>query len=187
MLATQDVWTIDPADEDTSDRRERLIAEGHVLSLMQLSFARQAAEFAATNDHEENGTATSIDWIRIHCHMTGPAAADYVSSGEHVSELRRTSGALAEGNIGFGHMVAMSRSANALSNSPSAPAFDESRFLKSALENTVGKFHHICRHARHAADPKGYVADEVNLVENRCLKMSTWDDGAVLQRTVVIP
>ena len=187
MLATQDVWAIDAVDEDTRDRRERLIAKGQVLSLLQLSFAREAAEFAATNDHEENGTATSIDWIRIHCHMTGPAAADYVSVGEHVSELPQTIDALAEGNIGFGHMVAMSRTANALSNSPSAPAFDESRFLKSALENTVGKFHHICRHARHAADPKGYVADEVNLVENRCLKMSTWDDGAVLLSCVLDP
>src|SRR3977135_1985621 len=118
MLATQDVWTIDPADEDTSDRRERLIAEGHVLSLMQLSFARQAAEFAATNDHEEDGTATSIDWIRIHCHMTGPAAADYVSVGEHVTELPQTIDALAEGSIGFGHVLVMSRTAHALSTSP---------------------------------------------------------------------
>src|ERR1700694_298715 len=185
MLATQDVWVIDAADEDTRGRRERLIAKGHVLALLQLPFAREAAEFAHTNDPEEAGTATAIDWIRIHCHMTVPAAADYVSVGEHVCELPQTIDALAEGNIGFGHMVAMSRTANALSNSPSAPAFNERQFLKQALENTVGKFHHICRHARHAADPKGYVADEVNLVENRSLRMSTWDDGAVLLSCVL--
>src|ERR1700694_1241528 len=164
MLATQDVWAIDAAGEDTRDRRERLIAKGHVLSLLQLPFAREAAEFAATNDHEEAGTATSIDWIRIHCHMTGPAAADYGSVGEHLSELSASVDALAQGDLGFGHLAVMSRTANVLANSPTARVFDEKQFLKQALENTVGKFHHICRHARHAADPKGYAATEANLV-----------------------
>lgn len=188
MLATQDVCAIDPVDDDTRDRRERIIAKSHVISLMQLSFAQEAAAFAATNDYEEDGAATSIDWIRIHCHMTGPAAADYVSVGEHVTELPQSIDALAEGNIGFGHLVVISRTANALSNSPSAPAFDESRFLKTALENTVGKFHHICRHARHAADPKGYAATEANLVENRSLRMSTDpEDGAVFLSCILDP
>src|ERR1700675_2409583 len=112
MLATQDVCAIDPVDEDTRDRRERLIAKSHVLSLMQLSFAQEAAEFAATNDYEEDGATTSIDWIRIHCLMTGPAAADYVSVGQHFTELPLSVEALAEGNIGFGHIAVMSRTAN---------------------------------------------------------------------------
>ena len=155
MLATQDDWAIDPTAEDTRNRRERLIADAHVLSVMQLLFARKAAEFASTDDYQEDGAATSIDWIRINCHMTGPAAADFVSVGEHLAELPASVDALAQGDLGFGHLAVMSRTANVLANSPTARVFDERQFLKQALENTVGKFHHICRHARHAADPKG--------------------------------
>ncbi|HVD48060.1 MAG TPA: DUF222 domain-containing protein [Candidatus Limnocylindria bacterium] len=180
MLATQDDWAIDPTAEDTRNRRERLIADAHVLSVMQLLFARKAAEFASTDDYQEDGAATSIDWIRINCHMTGPVAADFVSVGEHLAELPASVDALAQGDLGFGHLAVMSRTANVLANSPTARVFDERQFLKQALENTVGKFHHICRHARHAADPKGYAATEADLVENRSLRMSTdSENGAV--------
>jgi hypothetical protein len=190
MLATQDVWSDGSpieVDFDTRDRSERLTAKAHLLSLMQLSFAQEAAAFAATNDFEEDGSNTAIDWIRFNCHMTGPAAADYVAVGNHIDELPQSVDALAEGNIGYGHVVVMARTANALANSPTAKAFDERRFLDKALENSVGKFHHICRHARHAADPKGYAAEEVNLVENRSLSISTFDDGAVFVSCVLDP
>jgi hypothetical protein len=74
----------------------------------------------------------------------------------------------------------MARTANALAASPTARVFDEKKLLAKALENSVGKFHHICRHLRHAADPKGFVAAEVDLVENRSLRISTDEDsGAV--------
>src|SRR5258708_39760545 len=54
--------------------------------------------------------------------------------------------------------------------------------------NSVGKFHHICRHLRHAADPKGAVAAEVDLVENRSLSISTDEDsGAVFLNGVFDP
>jgi hypothetical protein len=190
MLATQDVWSDGSpieVDFDTRDRSERLTAKAHLLSLMQLSFAQEAAAFAATNDFEEDGSNTAIDWIRFNCHMTGPAAADYVAVGNHIDELPQSVDALAEGNIGYGHVVVMARTANALANSPTAKAFDERQFLDKALENSVGKFHHICRHARHAADPKGYAAEEVNLVENRSLSISTFDDGAVFVSCVLDP
>jgi hypothetical protein len=95
---------------------------------------------------------------------------------------------MAEGKIGFGHLVVMARTAKALARSASARPFDERRLLKQALENSVGKFHHICRHARHAADPKGYAATEADLVENRSLRMSTDpDDGAVFLDCILDP
>jgi hypothetical protein len=180
MLATQDVYELEVPHEDTRTDAERLIAKANFIAMIQLSFAREAAAFAATDQYEEDGAATSIDWIRIHCHLTGPQAADYVNVGEHLDEIPHTVIGMVEGKLGFGHAAVMARTANVLASSPTAPAFDESRFLKSALENTVGKFHHLCRHARHAADPKGYAATEANLVENRSLRMSTDpEDGGV--------
>jgi uncharacterized protein DUF222/HNH endonuclease len=188
MLATQDVWEIDVPEEDRRTAGERLIADANVISMMQFLFAQRAAAFAATNEYEEDGAATSVDWIRIRCHMTGPQAADYVNVGQHLDQLPQTVVAMAEGNLGFGHAAVMARTANVLANSPTAAPFDERRFLKSALENTVGKFHHLSRHARHAADPKGYAATEANLVENRSLRMSADpDDGAVFLSCILDP
>ncbi len=154
MLATQDVYDIEVPEEVLRTRAERLIEMGRGISLMQLMFAKEAAEFAATNEYEEWGATTPIDWIRIHCHLTGPQAANYVAAGEHFDELSNTVVAMAEGKVGFGHMVVMARTADALALSPTANVFDEQRLLAKALDNTVGKFHHICRHLRHAADPR---------------------------------
>ena len=178
MLATQDVCDFEAPDEVLRTRAERLIEMGRGISLMQLVFAREAAEFAATEEYEEWGATTPIDWIRVHCHMTGPQAANYMAAGEHFDELPQTVVAMAEGKVGFGHLVVMARTADALAMSTTAKVFDEARLLAKALDNTVGKFHHICRHLRHAADPKGYAAGETELVENRSLRVSSDDDGA---------
>jgi hypothetical protein len=173
MLTTQDVCDIEVPVERS--RRERLIASARAMSMAHLFFAKEAAEFAATNEYELDGSVSPIDWIRIHCHLTGPQAANYVAAGEHFDALPETALAMAEGKVGFGHMVVMARTADALAASPSARVFDENKLLAKARENSVGKFHHICRHLRHAADPKGYAATEADLVENRSLRMSTDD------------
>ena len=180
MLATQDVCDIEVPDEVLLTRAERLIEMGRGISLMQLMFAKEAAEFAATNEYEKAGSVSPIDWIRFNCHLTGPQAANYVAAGEHFDELPRTMVAMAEGKVGFGHMVVMARTADALAASSTARVFDENKLLAKAQENSVGKFHHICRHLRHAADPKGYAATEADLVENRSLRISTDEEsGAV--------
>jgi len=182
MLATQDVCALDAIDLVEPDLRERLIRQRHVIDLMELSFAQEAAEFAATLDYEEDGSASPIDWIRINCHMTGNAAADRVAVGGLVPRLGQSIDALVEGEVGFAHLTVMARTANAVGT-----AFNETALLAKARENSPGKFHHICRHYRHSVDPKGYAAEQVDQVENRRLSLSTWDDGSLLLNGVLDP
>ena len=185
MLATQDVCDIEVPPELTL--RERLTTRAVGMAMEQLFCAQDAAEFAATDEYEEDGSVSPIDWLRIHCHMTGAQAANFVAAGEHLDDLPQTMLALAEGKVGFGHLVVMARTADALAASPTARVFDEKSLLKKALENSVGKFVHICRHLRHAADPKGYVATEAEMVENRSLQISSDEDGAVYLNGVFDP
>jgi hypothetical protein len=104
-----------------------------------------------------------------------------VAAGTHFDDMPKAVEAIVEGEVGFGHIVVMARTADALAASPTAKVFDEERLLAKARVNSVGKFHHICRHLRHAADPNGYAATEADLVENRTLRISTdQDSGAVL-------
>jgi Domain of unknown function (DUF222) len=114
--------------------------------------------------------------------MTGNAAADRVAVGGLVGQLEQTIDALVEGAVGFAHLTVMARTANAVGD-----AFNEKALLKKARQNSPGKFHHICRHYRHAVDAKGYAAEEVELVENRRLSLSTSDDGSLLISGVLDP
>ena len=62
MLATQDVCDLAVPDQVPLTRTQRLIQMGHGISLMQLVFAKEAAEFAATDDYEAEGSVSPIDW-----------------------------------------------------------------------------------------------------------------------------
>ncbi|HLQ15164.1 MAG TPA: DUF222 domain-containing protein, partial [Candidatus Eisenbacteria bacterium] len=76
---------------------------------------------------------------------------------------------------GFAHLTTMARTANALDE-----RFDEAPLLQKARANSPGKFYRICEHYRHAADPKRYAAEQAEQVEDRYLKLSTWQDGSLM-------
>jgi hypothetical protein len=177
--------------EAASITAEELAAElielRHAIDRHELVFSAKAAAFAATSAYAIWGFATPIDWIRINCHMTGPAAADRVAVGEQLPRLPQSVATMEAGEIGFGHVTVMSRTADALSRSATSDAFDETPLLEQARDKTVGKFHHFCLHFRHAADPKGVAAQQVDQVENRRFQISRWEDGSFLLSGMLDP
>ena len=171
MLATQDVYSPSPNDL----RRERLLQRRRVIDLQEVAFARDAAEFAASDAWDEDGSVTAADWLRFNCHMNAGAAANSIVVGEMLARLPESHQAVVDGEIGFAHLATMARTAEALQE-----RFDESLLVEKAKENSPGKFFYICHHARHAADPKRYAAKQAEQVEQRRLKLSTWMDGSLL-------
>jgi hypothetical protein len=170
MLATQDICP--PSGAELAIELTRLAGER---DLIDLRFSLVASEYAATDHYDKEGFISPIDWIRFNCHMTSNAAADRVAVGERIGGLTESTDAMVSGQIGFAHMTVMARTANALGE-----RFKESALLDKALENSPGKFHHICRHYRHAADRKGYESEQAELVENRWLSLSSAEDGSLL-------
>ena len=177
MLATQD--SCPPSGAELGMELIRLAGER---DLIDLRFSLLASEYAATNHYDQEGFISPIDWIRFNCHMTSNAAADRVAVGERMGDLVETTDAMVSGQVGFAHMTVMARTAKALGE-----RFEESKLLDKAVENSPGKFHHICRHYRHAADRKGYEAEQAELVENRWLSLSSAEDGSLLINGVLDP
>jgi hypothetical protein len=175
MLATQDVYPSSTAHLTNDERRQRLREKAYFIDMQMLSFAQEAAEFAATDAWDEDASASAIDWIRFNCYMTSNAAADLIAVGKNLQRMPESTQAISQGEIGFAHMKAMARTAHAVGSK-----FEESLLLEKARENSPGKFYYICHHYRHAADRKGYEAEQAELVENRRLWISTCEDGSVL-------
>src|SRR5229473_6985763 len=171
MLATQDVCSPSPNDL----LRESLIQRRRVIDLQEIAFAREAAEFAAGDAWDEDGSVSAVDWLRINCHMNAGAAANSIAVGEMLERLPESHQAVVDGEIGFAHLATMARTAEALQE-----RFDENVLVEKAKENSPGKFFYICHHARHAADPKTYAAEQAEQVEQRRLKFSKWMDGSLL-------
>jgi hypothetical protein len=171
MLATQDVRSPSPNDL----RRQRLLQRRFVIDMQEIAFARDAAEFAASDAWDEDGSVSANDWLRFNCHMNAGAAANSIAVGEMLERLPESHQAVVDGEIGFAHLATMARTAEALQQ-----RFDERVLVEKAKENSPGKFFYICHHARHAADPKAYAADQAEQVEQRRLKLSRWMDGSLL-------
>ena len=159
---------------ESEARHDWLARRRHEIDLQELEWSMVAAEYCATDDYDRRGFTTPVDCLRVGCYMTGPAVADRVAVGERLGQLGQSTDALCGSEIGFGHIVVMARTADAMDE-----GFDERELLDKARENTVGKFHSVCRHARHAADPDGVARDEAQLIAERRLKLSTFADGAL--------
>jgi Domain of unknown function (DUF222)/HNH endonuclease len=140
-----------------------------------LFIARLAAEFAKRDKYDLDGFVSPIDWMRFNGHVTSGAAANSVVVGESMHRMPESIEAMHGGELGFAHLTVMARTAEALGD-----RFDESALIKKARESSPGKFHYICTHYRHAADPKQYADEQAEQVQQRRLKLSRWMDGTVL-------
>ena len=143
MLATQDVQPaagVQLAFEERSDP-DAVVAEElkqalHERHLLDLRTSRLAARFAVTNYYDRQGFASPIDWIRFNCHLTSVAAADLIAVGENLERLPQSVQAVTDGEIGFPHLKAMARTADAV-----GAGFDEAVLLPKARDNSAGKFY----------------------------------------------
>src|SRR5437870_7949500 len=151
----------------------QLITMRRVIDQLELKFSKLAAEFVKTDFWEEQGSASSYDWVRFNCHMTSNAAGDRVAVGELAPHLAESTQAMDDGEIGFAHLTVMARAANAVGQ-----AFDETKLLKLARENSPGKFHYKCLHYRHSVNSKQYAEEQAELAETNVLHMNRGEDGS---------
>ena len=167
--------TIEIEQMSDDELAETFIRGCRVRDQHNLFLARVAAEMVKRNKHDDDGFASAIDWIRFNGHMTTGAAANSVAVGESLHRMPDSVEAMAEGEIGYAHLTVMARTAEDLGD-----RFDETVLINKAKQNSPGKFHYICTHFRHAADPKRYAEEEAEKVQQRRLKVSKWMDGSVL-------
>jgi hypothetical protein len=177
MLATQDVQ----ADEGRA-LGEELKQVLHEVDVLLVRAAGLAGRYAATNHYDVAGYVSPIDSIRFNCHLTSQVAADLIAVGENLERMPESVQAVNRGEIGFAHLKAMARTADAVKD-----RFNEAHLLEKARESSPGKFYYICHHYRHAADRKGFEAEQAEQVENRRLWVSKCEDGTVLLSATLDP
>ncbi|MFI5283726.1 MAG: DUF222 domain-containing protein [Candidatus Dormibacterales bacterium] len=180
-MSAQSVSVLRAKPLSNRDLAAELIRFRHQIDLMELRFSVLCAEFAGTDEYEAEGSTSPIDWIRFNCAMTGNAA-DRVAVGEQSTKLGQSLQAVVDGKIGFAHLTVLARTSAALGD-----RFEERALLVQASDHSPGKFHHLCLHYRHAADPQSYAEERAEQVHQRRLSMSTWEDGSLLLSGVLDP
>src|SRR6266849_2638973 len=159
--------------------REAMTRQRHITDIQELSFSIVAGNWSKTDEYQEEGSISPIDWIRHNCRMGAGHAADRVNVGEQLASLPKSTQALADGEIGFAHLSLIARTANAVATSKPDQPFDESLVLEAARESSVGRLWHFCQHVRHAADPEGVAAEQADAARFRRLNLNTYEDGSL--------
>jgi hypothetical protein len=154
----------------------------HVIDVLELEFAGDVAALARCDELEWHGHVSPIQWVKHECRTTITAAVDAYHVGELDGQLPESTAALLGAEIGFGHLALMARTADAITGSGSATGFDEGALLAKARAHSVGKFRHDCEHARHAADQRRFLTDQIDQVEARFLELKPSQGGALFLR-----
>src|SRR4030088_1451010 len=110
----------------TSPQPAELAAElrgiRHAQDLLELEFSETTAAFSKTEEYDEQGTVSPIDWIRHHCRMSSGAVWASLAVGEHLDDLPRSIEAVESGEIGYAHLALMARTGESLAgSSPAGP------------------------------------------------------------------
>ena len=139
----------------------------------------EAAELVGALDAsicpEMAASVSTIDWVRHEGKVSFAMAAGLVAVGEQMHRLPIAVAAMAEGEIGFGHLVHLAR----LRREAGDHWLDEERLLEEAKDASVSRFWHICQQARRAADPEGFAQEKRDRFEQRRLRVSKLQDGMV--------
>jgi Domain of unknown function (DUF222)/HNH endonuclease len=180
LEATVRAYSARPRAEDPLDLATALIRLRIAINALELTFARDAAQFAGGYDEDLLGDPSPYAWMRENCHMSAYAAVSAVHVGDTAATLQRSRAALLEGRIGFAHLCAMATTAQAIETSATATSrFDETRLLAKAEDLSLKRFRLECAHVRHAADREAFLAEQVNDHDWRVLKMRPYGDGGL--------
>jgi len=148
---------------------------------LEVQFAEIAADFTRGDGWDGAGYNSSADWMRFNCHMNSNAAWNAITIGEHLDELPQSLEAMRAGEIGFAHLATMANTADKVKG------FDEATLLPLAKEHSPGKFYYKALHYRHSLDARGYADEQERGAEDRCLSLSTAQDGFFLVNGVLDP
>jgi hypothetical protein len=166
--------SLGPSTEDLERLAADLVRRRREIDAAELAWSVDAAILVAHDYHISDGSVTGVDWIRHNCKMSRGQAADRVCVGEQIGRLIDSMDAMVDGDIGFGHLVLMARTSEAVK-----AGFDEAQLLAKAKEQSVGRFHFTCDNYRHACDPDEFATEAENLFEQRELTMRRRRDGLV--------
>src|SRR5438309_8145145 len=170
------------ASASADEIAQELVLRERQIALLQLEASVLACQLLENGFLEDAGFNSPTDWLRFNCHLTDKVASDRIQVGEQLAAMPASVEAMRQGEIGYGHLTVMARTAEAVGK-----RFEESRLLPLARKHTPGKFYYKSLHYRHSIDAKAYCQEQSEQEINHHLSLSTSESGHLLINGVLDP
>jgi hypothetical protein len=171
--------------QDSEHREIDLKGLRQVIDSLESTFSADTRRAQQTGAHLADGNATVVTWASRLCGMSATSTADRLCVGKELESLPKISQALRTGEISYQSTALLCHLRDQLG--PKAVLFDEEEMLGYARIFTVARLRHLCRVARHVADPDGFFNDAEADFSNRRLQISQMGDGMFCVDAILDP
>jgi hypothetical protein len=154
-----------------------LIEGRELINRTEALLAEPTRRFEKARAYEADGALGMVDWMREHQKLSGGQAAQRVEVARQLAELPRTEEALARGEIGYEHAVAMAKTASNVGAAEVRKA--EVRLLKQAESMDPGQFVTVAKSFEHQVDAAAALSEANRAHERRYFRIGAPSNGLV--------
>jgi len=162
-----------------------IIKGREVIDRTEAVTAEATRRFEKAGGYKADGFLGMVPWLRVNGKLSGGAAAERVDTARQLKGLPRTEEALARGEIGYQHAVAMARTAEHVGATEVRKA--EATLLKAAETMDPGQFVAVTKHFEHQVDAAAVLADANRAHERRYLQLGEVSNGLVRLEGQLLP
>jgi Domain of unknown function (DUF222) len=173
------------ADQPASQLGAVIIKGREVIDRTEAITGEATRRFEKAGGYKADGFVGMVPWLRVNGKLSGGAAAERVETARQLKELPRTEEALARGEIGYQHAVAMARTADHVGAAHVRKA--EATLLKAAETMDPGQFITVAKNFEHQVDAEAVLADANRANERRYLQIGEASNGLVRLEGQLVP
>ncbi len=155
------------AAQSTQDQGNIIIHCRQIVDRTEAIAAEATRRFEKSGGFKSDGSVGMVAWLREKARLSGGAAAERVEVARQLEQLPRTEEALARGEIGYQHAVAMARTAEHVGAAVLRKA--ESTLLKDAEKLDPGQFVGVVKNFEHQVDADSALHEANRAYQRRYL------------------
>src|SRR5213079_805331 len=163
------------AEQPAGQLGEVIIKGREIIDRTEAVAADATRRFEKAGGYKADGFLGMVPWLRVNGKLSGGAAAERVEVAHQLKELPRTEEALARGQIGYQHAVAMARTAEHLGAAQVRKA--ESMLLKAAESMDPGQFVGVAKDFEHQVDAESALTEANRAHQRRYLQIGEAMNG----------
>ena len=139
--------------------------------------AEATRRFEKAGGYKADGSLGMVPWLRSHAKLSAGAAVERVETARQLAQLPRTEEALARGEIGYQHAVAMARTAEHVGATQVRKA--EGMLLEAAETMDPGQFVGVAKQFEHRVDAESALNEANRAHARRYLQIGQPSNGLV--------
>ena len=173
------------AAQSGAELGDAIIRGRQVIDRIEAVNGEATRRFEKAGGYRADGSLGMVPWLRTHGKLSAGAAAEHLETARQLEQLPRTEEALARGEIGYQHAVAMARTAEHVGAAQVRKA--ESKLLKAAESMDPGQFVGVAKDFEHQVDAESALTEANRAHQRRYLQIGEAMSGLVRIEGQVTP